>query len=1019
MFTLLNEVFSMRAPRMITPIVLLLLTLTLPVAGASAAEKAGGNAWTASWIWQSYDEYDGYHGAMETPRASGLTESVTGTLRITPDLEHHYDQYNDTIEARRAFEVGDFASATLRITADSFYRLFINGQWVNDGPCRSWPSHYQYDVIDVAPYLKPGKNEISVIAKFFGIGAFHQVPIQAGLLAQLDVFDAAGHIVTSVGTDSSWEARNAACFSRFAPKQCVQMGPYEIYDARLEGKAPFSHAAVRYAALDGFWKDLTPRDCPLLTKTPFSLKRFVGANIVCKPAGQSFVFPTAVFAYDGVVGANNHCAMTGAYATLVDLKTKGALTLNADGQMVFVDGTRIEDDKAVELEAGKHFVSVVLEDCFGHWRTDSVVWLHCDADHTLKNPLTETDENPWCYVALENGRYQVTDMDWSLKKKAEQDAIESDFSARIQAFSKKVSTLEAFKANYATTARPLSPEQVTEDVHGAFKSRAVVGGKQAQVDSPEAAMSGVGETVVRPSAEGDTELVYDLGEQNIGCWQFDVDAEAGAVMDIAAVEYIAPDGRVQHTERYRNSMRYICKAGENRYTSLMRRSGRYLFVTFRNLSAPAKLKNLRLIESTYPVRPVGRFECADSRLNRIWEISARTLKLCMEDTYTDCPLYEQTHWVGDARNESIISYTAFGSGDLGQRCARLTAYSLETSPITLSQTPSTWKIAIPAFSFLWTMSVWENYFYTGDKEFLAWAYPYMIRNLKGAEGLSDAQGLFSAPFWNMFDWAGIDDRHDTVTHNSLFAIGAVQAALRSADALGDTEQVAWLQQYRDRLLKAVNALWDDTLGWYPDSVHEDGKPSSKTSVHTGFLSLLYDIAPPERREAILQKVLTPPEGMTKVGSPFAVMYLLDALEKSGQPDAVVRRIYDYYQVMLDMNATTVWESYPGGTTKGDEFPTRSHCHGWSAAPIYFLNRSVLGITPIAVGGAEYRISPRLSGLEWAKGASCSVHGPVEVSWRKEGDTVRIDAKAPKETKLTFERNDSLKDLKVEFNGQPF
>ena len=42
--------------------------------------------------------------------------------------------YNQTVVARKEFHLTQPQQAALRITADSFYRLFINGQWVNDGP---------------------------------------------------------------------------------------------------------------------------------------------------------------------------------------------------------------------------------------------------------------------------------------------------------------------------------------------------------------------------------------------------------------------------------------------------------------------------------------------------------------------------------------------------------------------------------------------------------------------------------------------------------------------------------------------------------------------------------------------------------------------------------------------------------------------------------------------------------------------------------------------------------------------
>ena len=81
-------------------------------------------------------------------------------------------------------------------------------------------------------------------------------------------------------------------------------------------------------------------------------------------------------------------------------------------------------------------------------------------------------------------------------------------------------------------------------------------------------------------------------------------------------------------------------------------------------------------------------------------------------------------------------------------------------------------------------------------------------------------------------------------------------------------------------------------------------------------------------------------------------------------------------------------------------------------------RGLLGIVSEAPGGAAYRISPRLNGLEWADGASAGVNGPVSVSWKRAGDTLTVDAKAPEGAKLRFERNDSHNGLKIVFNGQP-
>ena len=63
---------------------------------------------------------------------------------------------------RREFECGAVSKAILNITADDYYKLYINGCFVAMGPAASYPHAYNYNEIDVTPYLKEGKNLIAV-----------------------------------------------------------------------------------------------------------------------------------------------------------------------------------------------------------------------------------------------------------------------------------------------------------------------------------------------------------------------------------------------------------------------------------------------------------------------------------------------------------------------------------------------------------------------------------------------------------------------------------------------------------------------------------------------------------------------------------------------------------------------------------------------------------------------------------------------------------------------------------------
>ncbi len=934
--------------------------------------------------------------------------------------------YNQTILARKAFSLAAPRQGILRITADSFYRVKVNGRWVADGPCRAWPEHYQYDVLDVSHDLRDGENQIEVVARYYGVGDFHKVPQRAGLLAQLDVQSTSGQPVC-IATDASWEVALARAWLANTPKVSVQMEPFEWYDAQQAGALQWTKACELFAADAGPWKNLHARDVALLTCQPFALKSFVGAKVVRCP-GLNFCLPAVRLMHPGLIEANHHAAAPCGMAVMLEVREPCDLNLQLEGLKLAIDGRPVGKDP-VHLEPGRHLLLAFVRTVVGHDKEKSLrvldprwLGLRSVEEEVQGMPAAvSANQNPWCFIPLPEFNFAGNDLvhTWFPKEDPNTDTVQR-YQAETDRLLKEIRTPAEFMARLGSKIQRLPAEAMfVQDGFWQFVNRQVVGEGAALVRDPAALMHDTpAATTVNPSPDGDVELVYDLGEQNCGYWTFDLIAPAGTILDVAAVEYIAPDGRIQFPRGNRNGLRYVTSEGVNRFTSLKRRSGRFVFLTLRNQRAPVSIRHFGLIESTYPVNAVGGFACSDARLDNIWAISTRTLKLCMEDTYTDCPLYEQTHWVGDARNESLLGYPVFGAEDLARRCIRITGQSLERYPIAGCQTPSCWDVLLPAWSFLWGISAWDYYWYTGDKAFLHEIYPAVIRNLQGAEKLVDQQGLFAGPFWNMFDWTPIDQKHKAVLHNSMFMVGAIDAALKVADAIGESRDKAWLQALRQRLVAGINRLWNAERKSYPDSVHDDGTVSNSTCQHTSFLSVCYDIVEPANLAHVQANMLNPPEKMVRIGSPFAVLYLYEALEKLGLQQRIVEDIYRNYLPMLESGASTVWESFPSGTTGSGGFPTRSHCHAWSSAPSFFLNRILLGVRPTAPGWQTVQLSPRLSGLTWARGAVNTPRGSIHVAWRLvEPAKVEITCTAPQGVTVEFAPNESLAGKTIVLNGK--
>jgi hypothetical protein len=944
-----------------------------------------------------------------------------------------YTPYHQVILARKTFRLAQPAPGSLKIAVDGAYRLYVNGEWVADGPARSWPEHFQYDEIDVTPYLAAGRNELVVIARHWQVGDFHNRPQQAGLLFQLDLEVGLRPARTRrrIISDSTWETAWLRAWAAGTPKVSIQMEPQELYDARLEDGLEFTPAVELYPAAGGPWSDLHRRDVALLTRRPVFFRRFLGANLVRRLTDLNFCLPAVRLAHPGAVEANHFASANAGMATLLELAAPAEIQLALEGMAAAIDGV-ISPDGRYALAAGRHLLAAFAWPLFGHCKERSLRIIDPPNGLRLLNPADPAADNPWVCLVLPAYDVLEDDMDWFWFSGPQnrRDAAAAGYQAAIDKL------LRATATGWDSLARQGEGEQLTllslpaeemfvTDTHWQFTQREVIGSAAGLVERPGALMHDHAElTTVHPSAEGDVELAYDLGEETVGYFDFDLLAPAGVQVDLYAVEYIRPrsplifrgDGVIQHTDDNHNGLRYITRPGLNRFTSLKRRAGRYLFITLRGAAAPLQFRLARVIESTYPVESGAFFECSDARLGRIWEISAHTLKMCMEDTFTDCPLYEQTGWVGDARNEALFALDTFGAADIVLRGLRLAAQSLERYSLVGGQVPSSWDMLLPAWSFLWGIGVWDYYFFTGDRSALEELWPAVVRNLEGAEGLLDNRGLFSGKFWNMFDWTPVDDHHPTVLHNSLLLVGAVEAAIKSAGALGvgDAPRASWLAGLRARLVEAVNRTWDAQKQAYPDSLHEDGLPSGSTSMHTSFLALLYGAAPAGRTAALLRNALTPPAGMVRIGSPFAMLYLYEALAGAGQFSEILASIYENYLPMLAAGATTVWEVFP---TSGDHpggFPTRSHCQAWSSAPLRFLPQIVLGIRQAEAGGAAFTISPWLGDLEWGRGAICTGRGLLEVSWRKEKGRLLVSVKAPAGVELRFEPNESMEGLEVSF-----
>jgi alpha-L-rhamnosidase len=113
--------------------------------------------WHTHWIWTA--EYEVNAGIGFPGEGRGSRKKSNALFRKMFRL--------DNVPAR----------APARMTADSRYAVYVNGRVVSRGPARSQPRRMQYDLFDLAPYLKQGDNTLAVFVRFYGrTTAFYAPP---------------------------------------------------------------------------------------------------------------------------------------------------------------------------------------------------------------------------------------------------------------------------------------------------------------------------------------------------------------------------------------------------------------------------------------------------------------------------------------------------------------------------------------------------------------------------------------------------------------------------------------------------------------------------------------------------------------------------------------------------------------------------------------------------------------------------------------------------------------------------
>jgi hypothetical protein len=236
-----------------------------------------------------------------------------------------------------------------------------------------------------------------------------------------------------------------------------------------------------------------------------------------------------------------------------------------------------------------------------------------------------------------------------------------------------------------------------------------------------------------------------------------------------------------------------------------------------------------------------------------------------------------------------------------------------------------------------------------------------------------------------------------------------------AEAVERQDLIKAAVELSGRLFQAtVDHFWDPKVGYYvvnkPWLAEEKTARTCDRSLAT---ALLYDLAPDQQMQGIVDQLVKRPDNMGMSYPPNAGWYLW-ALAKAGRPDLILADFRSRWIGMESVKANnTMQEAWHAQPDSNNQW---SHA---SVAPMYVTYMSLAGIEPLLPGGKLIKIRPQPGDLKHLKLEYHTFQGIVhfESLGMKGARNIKIQLPPGAEAEIILDSREDLRQVqKMAENG---
>lgn len=384
----------------------------------------------------------------------------------------------------------------------------------------------------------------------------------------------------------------------------------------------------------------------------------------------------------------------------------------------------------------------------------------------------------------------------------------------------------------------------------------------------------------------------------------------------------------------------------------------------------------------------GSFRCSDERINKIFNVSVKTVYLCMQEYLWDGIKRDRLIWLGDMHPEVSVICSVFGDAECVPRSLD------EVSRFTPKDK---WINTLPSYSFQWIRVHYLWYMQTGDIEYLKKQKDYINSIIKKADSYITENGEITIED-KFVDWSSRYTEYEAAGLRAIILM-AVREAKEMLISIKDNSGAKLCEKVLQKLVKKCEK-------------YDGNKQITALCVLAGLCDAEregYQIIAKDRAKGL---------------STFLGYYTLCAISEAGNTAFALDVIKEYWGAMIDLGATTFWEDFdidwienaapidePVPEGKKDihgDFGKHCYtnfrhslCHGWSAGPAAYLMKYVLGVNICEPGCRKIKITPNMGKLKFAEGSYPTPYGPVRIRHENKYGKIMTTVDAPKEIDIIY------------------